>query len=203
MRSPTPMICRPFCAFSRVALHNRALRIIGEHGQHAGQCATARGCHVQSFAQRHKANPQGRQLLQRIHEIDQRASPAVEPPHNHKINFPPSGCHQEFFPFLSECRSRTDILYLDIDRPAPLPRVIAHGGELHRQRLLVMSGNSGVETCARLVSPWPKTLFCGAFETVQTLKRQDSEGKRRRRLITWLAPVLPWPHGRVPVPSRR
>jgi hypothetical protein len=39
------------------------------------------------------------QLLQRIHEINERASPAVESPHNDKINLPSSGGHQEIFSF--------------------------------------------------------------------------------------------------------
>ena len=42
MRSPTSLTRRPQRHFGAVALHNRALRIIGENCQHGGERTAAR-----------------------------------------------------------------------------------------------------------------------------------------------------------------
>jgi len=76
--------------------------------------------------------------LERRDEVEERPSPSIEPPNNNGIDLaPPSGAEQllSLGPSLG---TGADLLLLEGDLPAAALRVLAHGGELHREGLLVM-----------------------------------------------------------------
>ena len=52
---------------------------LGKDGQHASECAATRRCQVESVVQRYEADLQRRQLLQRVHQINEGSSPPVSP----------------------------------------------------------------------------------------------------------------------------
>jgi hypothetical protein len=62
---------------------------LGENGQHAGERPSARRGQVDGLAQRDKSDFEGNQLLQRVHQIHQGTSPAVQAPDHDEINVPP------------------------------------------------------------------------------------------------------------------
>src|ERR1035441_3270093 len=67
----------------------------------------------------------------------------------------------QFLAALPLCCSGADFLYLHGDGPATPGGILAHGATLHGQRLLIQSGDSGIQA-ARIVlaafCPWPKTF---------------------------------------------
>jgi hypothetical protein len=58
MRSDTSLVCRPQRPFGAVALHNRALRIIGEDGEQSGHSATGWRGQVQRLGQGNEPDTQ-------------------------------------------------------------------------------------------------------------------------------------------------
>ena len=59
----------------------------GEDGQQRGHRATRRSGQVQRLGQRHEADTEVFQLLQRGQQVGYRSSPAVQPPNQHHIDF--------------------------------------------------------------------------------------------------------------------
>ena len=71
----------------------------GEDREHAGQGSAARRGQVERLAERDEADPECAQLLKRRDEIDQGAAPAIQPPYQDPVEFPPSGCSHQVFAF--------------------------------------------------------------------------------------------------------
>jgi hypothetical protein len=69
-------------------------------------------------------------------EVEERTSPAVEPPHDDPIKFPPASSPDQLFALGPQACARADILDFQGDFPAAVCGVIAHRGELQRDRTL-------------------------------------------------------------------
>jgi hypothetical protein len=59
----------------------------GENGQQRGHCTTRRCGQVQRLGQRYEADTEVFQLLQSGQQVGYRSSPAIQPPHQHHIDF--------------------------------------------------------------------------------------------------------------------
>ncbi len=78
------------------------------------------------------------QFLQGGDEVDQRPSPAIEPPYDDDIDFSSTGGAQQFLAPRTGLGSRADFLDRRGDPPAFAFGIGAHGLELHGQRLLIV-----------------------------------------------------------------
>src|SRR5450755_3551578 len=85
------------------------------------------------------------ELLECADQVKERAPPAIEAPDDDGIDFAATGGPEQLLALRAGFRSRADFLFLDDDLPAAAFRVGSHRGELHRQGLLVVCGDPGVE----------------------------------------------------------
>jgi hypothetical protein len=69
---------------SDAVTENIALEL-SEDGQHSGQGAPAGGGQLQGLGERHEADPEFIEFLQGADEVEQRSTPAIEPPATHTI----------------------------------------------------------------------------------------------------------------------
>ncbi len=118
---------------------------LGEHRQHAGERPPARRRQIERLAQRDKPHLQRCQFLQGGDEIDERPSPAIEPPHDDDIDFPPASGAYQFLTARTRLCAGADFLDRRRDLPALAFGVGAHRFELHRQRLLIVGRHPGVD----------------------------------------------------------
>ena len=88
------------------------------------------------------------QFLQSGEQVGYRSSPAVQSPyHNHVDLSSPCGFHQ-LLPHLPLGCTGADFLHLQGDGPTTPRGIFAHGAILHGQRLLILSGDAGIEAGA-------------------------------------------------------
>ena len=88
------------------------------------------------------------QFLKCNEQIGDRSSPAIEPPHQHDIDLPAPRSFQQPLPQLALDRTGSDFLHLHGDGPATPGGIFAHSAVLHGQRLLILSGDAGIEAGA-------------------------------------------------------
>jgi hypothetical protein len=129
---------------------------LGEDGKHAGQRPSARGGQVERLAERDEADLEYGQFLKRHDQIDQGASPAIQPPDQDQVKFSASGRSEQLFPFGTLADARADILHLQDDAPSATPGMVPHGRELQGQRLLVVRRDAGIKADARGRTPLAK-----------------------------------------------
>jgi hypothetical protein len=122
---------------------------LGEDGQQAGHSATGWGGQVQCLGQGNEANAQMLQFLERRKEICNRPPPAIQPPHQHDINLPAAGGLQQLLAQFSLCRPGIYFADLHGDAPAAPGGILTHRPVLHRESLLVIRGNTGIEACSQ------------------------------------------------------
>ena len=95
-----------------------------------------------------KPTPRWLQLLKGCQQIRYRPAPAVQPPHQHNIDLATAGGLQQFLASFSLGRTGADLTDIHGNGPAPPGSVLLHGATLHRQRLLIVRGNAGVQASA-------------------------------------------------------
>ena len=143
-----------------------------KNGEHAGQGPATRCRHVKRFGEGYKPDADGVKLLQGGNEVQKRSPPSVQTPDHNGIELATSSYFEDFLPLRSRLGTGADFFDFRGDRPATSLGVGAHGRELHRQSLLIMGGDSGVETDPerrpRLrLTPGQKPLLFPAIETPQ------------------------------------
>ena len=85
---------------------------LGEDGQQRGHCATCRCGQVQRFGQRHEADAEMLQFLQRGKQVGDRSSPAIQPPHHNHIDLPAPRRFQQFLAALPLYCTGADFFHL-------------------------------------------------------------------------------------------
>ncbi len=131
-------------------------------GEHAGERAAARRRHIQSFGERHEANVQRAELLQRADEIKQRAPPAIEPPHEDGVDLAsPCGVHHRLA-LRSVLGAGADFTHRHGDAPAAAFGVRAQRRQLGGQRLLVVRRDASVQPDAKRNGSGQKPLRNGS-----------------------------------------
>jgi hypothetical protein len=131
-------------------------------GEHAGERATARRRHIQGFRQGHEADVQRAELLQRADQVEQRPAPAIEPPHEDRVELAsPCGIHHRFAlcPVLG---AGADFTHRHNDTPAAAFGIRAQRRQLGGQRLLVVRGDASVQPDAKRNGSGQKPLRNGS-----------------------------------------
>ena len=95
------------------------------------------------------------QFLERRQQIRHRPAPAIQSPHQHDIDLAAACGLQQFLASFSLGRAGADLTDLHGDGPAAPGGILAHGADLHRQRLLIVRGNAGVEADAEHFRRFP------------------------------------------------
>src|SRR5579863_251576 len=113
-----------------------------EHGSHG---AAGRSSQVEGLGQRDEADAEMLQFLERGQQIGYRSAPAIEPPDQHHVDLAPPSRFDQLLPHLPLRGAGADFLHLHGDGPAPSGCILAHGPILHRQGLLIVRGDTGVE----------------------------------------------------------
>jgi len=153
-----------FAGLSDPGFHSIAQNVafeLGEHRQHAGEGPSAWRRQIERLAQRDEPDFHNRKFLQCTDEIDERASPAIEPPHDDDIDFPSSRGAQQFLPTRTSFSAGADFLDHQRDLPALPFGVGAHCFELHGQRLLIVGRHPGVDCDPIGFDPGQKPLQIG------------------------------------------
>src|SRR5277367_1790892 len=119
-----------------------------EHCQQPSHRTTGRRGQVQRLGQRYEPDPEMLEFLHRGEQIGDRSSPAVQSPHQHDIDLPAPSSFQQLLPQLALDRTGSYFLDLQSDRPATPDGILAHGAILHGKRLLIHSGDSGIQAGA-------------------------------------------------------
>ena len=117
----------------------------GKNGEHRSHCPTGRCGQIESLSKRHEADAQVLQFLKRRQEIRDGSSLAIEPSDQHYVNLSAACGFQDFVPRLSLHRPGANFTDLHGDRPAAPSGILSQSAALHRQRLLIVGGNAGVE----------------------------------------------------------
>jgi hypothetical protein len=89
------------------------------------------------------------QFLQGDEQVGDRPSPAVQPPHQHHIDFTTARGVHELLTGLSLDSTGTDFADLYHDSPAAPDNILPQRTHLHRERLLIGRGDARVQTCAQ------------------------------------------------------
>ena len=97
-----------------------------------------------------------RSILKRRDQIDQGASPAIQPPDQDQVEFAPSRRLGSTLPLGTLADARADILHLSAQRPTRMFGIVTHSRELQGQRLLVVGRDAGVKADARDSTPLAK-----------------------------------------------
>jgi hypothetical protein len=85
------------------------------------------------------------QFLKCRQQVGDRPAPAVQAPHHHHVDLATVRCLHKLLAGFPVHGAGTDLTDLRCYRPAAPVRVVAHGAHLHRQRLLIVGGHSGVQ----------------------------------------------------------
>ena len=86
------------------------------------------------------ATPSSSSLLQRQREVRERATPPIEPPHDHDVDVAASRSRHQLFTHRALPRPGLYLLQCMHDMPPAALRVLAELPKLHRNRLLVRGG---------------------------------------------------------------
>src|SRR5271165_4544766 len=116
-----------------------------ENGQQRSHRTTRRCGQVQRLGKRHEADAEMLQFLQSREQVRYGSSPAVQPPHHNHVDLSAPCRFQQFLPALPLCCSGADLFHLNGDGPATPDSILAHSPVLHGQRLLILSGDAGIE----------------------------------------------------------
>ena len=138
---------------------------------------------IQRLGQRNEADAEMLQFLKGRQQIRYRPAPAVQPPHQHDIDLAAAGGLQQFLTSFSLGRTGADLTDLHGNGPAAPGGILPHGATLHRQRLLIVSGNAGIQASA------------------EHFRRSSVPGQKRYRILPLERPVWrafqsvtqPWP----------
>jgi hypothetical protein len=118
---------------------------LSENRKQPGHGSTGRGGQVQRLGERHEANAQMFEFLERCQQICHRTAPAVQPPDQHDVDFPAASGLEQFLTNLSPHCTGTDLADLQGNRSAASGGILPHGATLHRKGLLIARGNAGVQ----------------------------------------------------------
>ena len=94
------------------------------------------------------------QFLEGRQQVRDRPAPAIQPPDQHHVDLAAARGLQQFLPPLPLGSARADFFDLQSDRPTPAGGVFPQGAGLHRDGLLILGRNAGVEARPRTVF-WP------------------------------------------------
>ncbi len=151
---------------------------LGEHGEQAGHRAARGGGQVKCFCQRYESDSEMLKFLERRYQVCDGPAPAIQTPHQDDIDFAPTCGSDQSCSQLALRSAGADLLDLRNDFPAALERVLAHGANLQRQRLLVVCGNASVQANPKGVAKTPAgvclwgSLFFGHSRSVATPGRK-------------------------------
>src|ERR1035438_9202090 len=118
---------------------------LSKYGEHAGECTAPGRGHIKRLGQRYEPDADGVELSQRPNQVEERAPPAIEAPDEDSIEFPPARRLQHFLSLRASLGAGADLLFLESHFPATALGVGAHRRELHRQGLLVVGRDTGIE----------------------------------------------------------
>jgi hypothetical protein len=103
-----------------------------------------------------KPTPQLIEFLQGADEVEQRPPPTIEPPDHNDIELAAAGRFEHRLALWPHIGAGADVAHLHADAPATLLGVGAHRAQLHRQRLLIVGGDAGVEPRPQRFGPGQK-----------------------------------------------
>jgi hypothetical protein len=128
---------------------------LGEDGQQASHSSTGGRSQVQRLGQRYETDSQMLQFLERRQQICDGPAPAIQSPDQHQVDFPATGGFQQFLAGFSFRRARVYLADLQSNRPAAPRGILPHGPVLHRQRLLIIRRDTGIQASTKHFRRFP------------------------------------------------
>jgi len=95
--------------------------------------------------QRNETDPEMLQFLQCGEQVRDRPAPAIQSPHQHQVDLPAASGFQESLAGFSARGPGVHLANLHSNRPTAPGGILPHGAALHRQGLLVIGGNTGIQ----------------------------------------------------------
>ena len=117
-----------------------------------GEGAPCRRGEIERLRQRDEPHPEGREFVQRCHQIDEGASPAAQLPYENDVELALlGGLEQRLALWATVLSARGDLLHRVDDGPAASGGELAHGVYLHGQGVLVVGRDTSIEGNAYVV----------------------------------------------------
>jgi hypothetical protein len=121
-------------------------------------------------------NVQLMQFLERPHQVRQRTSPAVQAPHQHRIDLAPACCFQQLLTLGPLESTRAYIAHFCDHRPATLGHVGMHRFDLQWEGLLVVRRDASIQADSKALchtSPLAKNPLANARRRGPVVGRSD------------------------------